>query len=708
MPEPTAPKTRSLLVVDDEELNRDVLSRRLTRAGYQVEMAADAPEALAMIQKQNYELVLLDSMMPGMSGVDLLQLLRGSYSSSELPVIMVTALHESEKVVEALSLGANDYITKPVDFAVALARIQSQLNRKWAEEALRESQERYSLAAKGANDGLWDWDFRAGRIFLSPRWKEMLGYAADDLSAGVDTDPEFWLARVHREDQTRLRRDLAAIRQTHGADEFVHEHRMLHRDGAWRWFLARGTVLRDRQGNAIRMAGSQADVTRDRAFDPLTGLANRVLFLEMLERALEQLRHEEQRVFAVFFMDLDRFKLINDSLGHAAGDKLLKEVARRLDATARTHAPARAGECLVARMGGDEFAILMPGVSNSGQAKAIAAQLQKELYAPVELDGRTAFTSGSIGIALVHPGAADRASEGAAGLLRDADTAMYKAKALGKGVAIVFDQEMRDQALRRLELETDLRFALERGEFEVQYQPKVSLTSGKLVGLEALIRWRHPVRGMIQPMQFILIAEETGLIVPIGLWILRESCERTVVWHAEHPTDPPIEMAVNLSVRQFQQPDLVEQIRRVLAETGLEPRFLQLEVTETVLVDDAEEALRVLWALKELGVGLKIDDFGTGYSSLNYLTNLPFDSIKIDRSFVLNMMSDDTSLEVIKAIIVLAKGLGKEVIAEGIETRAQLERLQLLGCGFGQGFLFSRPVDESVVRQMLKTGIPPH
>lgn len=707
MTETNTNKTRSLLVVDDEELNRDVLSRRLTRAGYRVEMAAGAEEALAKIQQNGYELVLLDSMMPGMTGVDLLQMLRGTYSASELPVIMVTAVHESEKVVEALALGANDYITKPVDFAVALARIQSQLNRKWAEEALRESQERYSLAARGANDGLWDWDFRTERVYLSPRWKEMLGYAADELGeAGPDTDPELWLSRVHREDQVRLRRDLAAIRQTHGANEFVHEHRMLHRDGSWRWFLARGTVLRDREGNAVRMAGSQADVTRDRAFDPLTGLANRVLFLEMLDRALEQLRSDPARIFAVLFLDLDRFKLINDSLGHAAGDKLLKEVGQRLDKAAHANAPARSGDALVARMGGDEFALLLPGVSNSGQAKALAALIQKELCLPVELDGRTAFTSGSIGIALAQPGVADRPGAGAADLLRDADTAMYKAKALGKGVAMVFDQEMRDQAVLRLELETDLRYAMERNEFEVQYQPKVSLTSERLVGLEALLRWRHPVRGMIQPMQFIPIAEETGLIVPIGLWILRESCERTRAWHAAHPSDPPIEIAVNLSVRQFQQPDLVEQVRRILVETGLPPHCLQLEVTETVLVDDSEEALRILWALKELGVGLKIDDFGTGYSSLNYLTNLPFDAIKIDRSFVLNMMSDDTSLEVIKAIIVLAKGLGKEVVAEGIETKEQLARLQSLGCGFGQGFLFSRPVDEYVVRQMLSEGMP--
>lgn len=688
-------KNRPLLVVDDEELNRDVLSRRLVRAGYRVEAACNAKEALAKIGHENYELVLLDSMMPEMSGVDLLRLLRGTYTASELPVIMVTALHESEKVVEALSLGANDYITKPLDFPVALARIKSQLDRKWAEEDLRESQERYSLAARGANDGIWDWDFRAGRIYLSPRWKEMLGYGSAELPG---EEPSLWLSRVHRDDHARLLRDIDAVRDPNGPSEFVNEHRLEHRDGSWHWFLSRGTVLRDPAGNAVRMAGSQTDVTRDRAFDPLTGLANRVLFIEMLERAIEQMRSEPARVFAVFFIDLDRFKIINDSLGHTAGDKLLKEVATRLDAAVHSYSPATLGQCLVARMGGDEFAILVPGVSNSGQAKAIAAHVQKHLYSPVDIDGRSTFTSGSIGIALSSAASAD----GAAGLIRDADTAMYKAKALGKGVAIVFDQDMRDQAMQRLELETDLRFALDRNQFEIHYQPKVNLTTGRLVGVEALLRWRHPSRGMVSPVQFISIAEETGLIVPIGLWVLRQSCAMTREWHLAHPMEPPIEVAVNLSVRQFKQPDLVEQVRRILSETGLEARHLQLEVTETVLVDDSGEALRVLKSLKSLGVGLKIDDFGTGYSSLNYLTNLPFDSIKIDRSFVLNMLQDETSLEVIKAIIALARGLGKEVVAEGIETKEQLERLQTLGCGFGQGYLFAKPLVPSAILSLLR------
>lgn len=693
-------KRGSLLVVDDEELNRDLLMRRLQRAGYSVEQASSGSEALAKIQARTYELILLDSMMPGMTGVELLKLLRGTHSTSQLPVIMVTAVAESENVVEALSIGANDYITKPVDFAVALARIRSQLNRKWAEEALLESEERYALAARGTNDGLWDWDFRTGQIYVSPRWKDMLGYGPEDWNDREGgCDPEQWLSRVHHDDQVRLRCDVEAIRKTHGATEFVEELRMLHQDGSWRWMLARGTVLRDADGAAIRMAGSQTDVTRDRAFDALTGLPNRVLFLEMLNRSIDQFRRDGTQAFGVLFLDLDRFKLINDSLGHQAGDELLKVVGRRLHLSLHANESASAPAGLVARMGGDEFAMLLPGVSHPDQARAIATRIQSLVFTPVDLAGRQTFTSGSIGIAIAQ-NPASSASE----LLRDADTAMYKAKASGKGGAMIFDAAMRDQALLRFELETDLRLALDRREFEIQYQPKVSLDSGFLVGLEALVRWRHPVRGLIQPDQFIPIAEETGLIVPIGQWVLREACFQLCRWDLDHPTQPPVEMAVNLSVRQIQHADLVDEVRQILEETGLAPQRLQLEVTETLLVEDSMEALSVLWALKALGVGLKIDDFGTGYSSLNYLSHLPFDSIKIDRSFILNMLSDETSLEVVKAIIVLAQSLGKEVVAEGIETKEQLAGLQSLGCGFGQGYFFSRPVDEGVIRQILARG----
>lgn len=692
-----SPLERSLLIVDDEELNRDVLSRRLERAGYTVVSAANGPEALDKIREQEFELVLLDSMMPGMNGVDLLKLLRATYSANELPVIMVTAVAESDKVVEALSLGANDYITKPVDFAVALARIRSQLNRKWAEEKLRQSEERLSLVAQGTNDGLWDWDIRSGKTYFSPRWKEMIGYGPDEFG----NSKEAWFAAVHEEDRSRLRQELAALQQPGGPSEFSSEHRILHKDGEWRWMLTRGMVLRDATGAAVRMAGSQTDVTRDRAFDVLTGLPNRVLFSEVLQRGIRQYQQDRANSFAVFFMDLDRFKIVNDSLGHLAGDKLLKEVSVRLMTALRSSGTATSAEPLAARLGGDEFAVFFPGIGSVDEANHVAAQIQRELYAPVDLDGKKAFTSASIGIAFPNAHTTSGAD-----LLRDADTAMYRAKALGKGGSLVFDEEMRAQMVQRLELETDLRFALERDEFAVYYHPKVNLMTGTLVGFEALVRWNHPTQGLLMPGHFISLAEETGLIVQIGAWVLREACRKVHDWHRVHPSEPPIEVSVNLSVRQFRQPDVVEQIRQILEETQIDPSCLQLEVTESVFIGDTEDALQTLLALKQLGVGLKVDDFGTGYSSLNYLTKLPFDAIKIDRSFVTNMMEDDNSLEVIKAIIVLAKTLGKQVIAEGIETQDQLQRLLELGCGYGQGYLFSQPVNDQVAEQIITGDIP--
>ncbi|MGA3039942.1 MAG: EAL domain-containing protein [Bryobacteraceae bacterium] len=687
---------KPLLLVDDDPTNQDLLSRRLRRAGYATEVAGSGYEALDVLARREVELVLLDSMMPGLSGIDLLRQLRQRFSPARLPIIMVTALGESERVVEALNLGANDYISKPVDFPVALARIKAQLERKRCDEALRQSEERYALAARGSNDGLWDWDLDKQRIFFSPRWKTMLGYADTEIGDG----PEEWLSRVHKDDRAALGAELSRHWDATAHRECAIEHRVLHKDGSYRWMLSRGTVQRDGAGRATRMAGSLTDITSSKAVDALTGLPNRTLFHEQLAACLERAAQERGHRFAVLLLDLDRFKVVNDSLGHTAGDELLIHVAQRLCAAVRNGAPDGADRSaphdLIARMGGDEFAILLENVHKDGAIR-IAGRIRESIHAAFKLESAEVFTTASIGIA---PGNSTYGTP--AEILRDADTAMYKAKSLGRSRFEVFEGEMRAEAVARLELESDLRRAVDNQEFVLYYQPKVSLKTGKMVGAEALIRWRHPVRGIVPPDEFIPLAEETGLIVPIGLWVLREACNTMRKWQAEFPTMPPLEVSVNVSVRQFREPDLHAQIAAILDETRLNPATLQLEITESVLMDDIDEVAGLLGRLKTLGVGLKIDDFGTGYSSLKCLSRLPFDVLKIDRSFVVNMSGPGGTVDTIRAILSLAENLGMQVVAEGIEKKEQLTELQSLRCDYGQGYYFSPPIEQEALSELIR------
>ncbi len=685
---------KPLLLVDDDPTNQDLLSRRLKRAGYATELAGSGYEALDVLARREVELVLLDSMMPGLSGIELLRQLRCRFSPARLPIIMVTALGESERIVEALNLGANDYISKPVDFPVALARIRAQIDRKRAEDALRESEERYALATRGANDGLWDWNLETQRVYFSARWKAMLGYG----EAEIGDDPQEWMSRVHKEDLPSLQTQLAAHWEAPASQECAIEHRLLHKDGSYRWMLSRGGVQRDGQAKAIRMAGSLTDITASKAFDPLTGLPNRTLFNERLAACLERVALEPEYPFAVLFLDLDRFKVVNDSLGHIAGDELLIHVAQRLRSAVRHAPPGNRGAAhdLIARLGGDEFAILLENVDPEGAIR-IAGRIRESIHTAFKLESREVFTTASIGIA---PGNA--AYRTPTEILRDADTAMYKAKSLGKSRCEVFDAGMRAQAVARLELESDLRRAVDNREFVLYYQPKVSLKTGKIVGVEALVRWRHPERGIVPPDEFIPLAEETGLIVPIGLWVLREACVAMRLWQAEFPTSPALEISVNVSVRQFREPELHAQIAAILAETQLDPATLQLEITESVLMDDLDTVADLLGGLKTLGVGLKIDDFGTGYASLKCLNRLPFDVLKIDRSFVVNMAQGDGTGETIRTILLLAENLGMEVVAEGIENKDQLTELQALHCDYGQGYYFSPPLEHDALGDLIR------
>jgi diguanylate cyclase (GGDEF)-like protein/PAS domain S-box-containing protein len=683
-----------LLVVDDEESNRDMLSRRLERSGFSVLLAEDGPRALRIVDETEVDLVLLDSMMPGMTGMEVLRLLRAVRSPADLPVIMVTAITESARIAEALDSGANDYVTKPVDYPVALARIRSQLSRKQAENALRQSEERYALAARGANDGLWDWDLRAGRIAYSARWKAMLGHTEEEIS----DDPAEWLSRVHPSDREALNQAL----ETHwreGGAPFEHEYRMRHKNGSYRWMLSRGLAVRNGTGAPLRMAGSQSDITGRKTFDDLTGLPNRLQFTEKLATALDQLRRDPAHGFAVLFLDLDRFKRINDSLGHLAGDRLLVETAQRLRGIVREGSTeGRApGAGTVARLSGDEFAVLLDEVSSAAVAASVAERILRAMRQPLMLEGRDISCSVSIGIALSGMGYHSPEE-----LIRDADTAMYEAKARGKSQWAVFDGVMRERVTARLQTENELRSALERGEMALHYQPMVSLDGGQLRGFEALIRWNHPERGPLPPSEFMPLAEEAGLAGDIGRWVLENACRQMREWHQSYPRVPLPEISVNISPRHLREPRLAAGIERILRQTGLEAKWLRLEIAEEVLLQDTGEMLEVLESLRNLGVGLKVDNFGTGYSTLRYLCRFPFDDLKIDRSIIRTLADGSgASDDIVGAVVVMARNLGIGVIAEGVEKDGQADRLRRMGCGFAQGFLFSQPLPAAEAEALL-------
>jgi diguanylate cyclase (GGDEF)-like protein/PAS domain S-box-containing protein len=682
-----------LLIVDDNEMNRDMLARRLARKGYVIGLAESAKELLPRVKDEGIDLVLLDIEMPEVSGLDALQALRDSYSPTDLPIIMVTAKNQSDDIVKALEMGANDYLTKPIDFPVALARIGTQLSHKQAQEALKESEERYALAARGANDGLWDWNLMTGAVYFSPRWKAMLGFGERE----IDDRLEEWLGRVHDADRERVKEEIAA-HQRGLTPHFESEHRLLHKDGSFRWMLSRGLAVHDPTGKASRMAGSQTDITERKVSDPLTGLPNRLLFIDRLGRLIKHSKRRKDHLFAVLFLDLDAFKMVNDSLGHLAGDQLLVGVATRLEKCLRSSdTVARLGETFtVARLGGDEFTILLDDIKEPADANRAAERLMKALAPPFLLTGKEVFTSISIGIAL-----SNTAYEEPEDMLRDADTAMYRAKSLGKARYEVFDADMRASVMARLQLETDMRRALERNEFRNVYQPIVALESGRIVGFEALMRWQHPTRGMIAPEEFIFVAEETGLIRELGWWSLREACRQMSNWRARSEACCDLNISVNLSAKQLLQQHLVAEMKKLLGETGLPAEALKLEITESAVMADPAAAVEMLQEIKSLGIQLAIDDFGTGYSSLSYLHRFPLDTLKIDRSFISGSGEGDDGMEIARTIMPMAKNLRLDVVAEGVETLEQVRLLRRLQCKYAQGYFFSRPLAPEDVPPLL-------
>jgi diguanylate cyclase (GGDEF)-like protein/PAS domain S-box-containing protein len=569
------------------------------------------------------------------------------------------------------------------------------------EEAQKREQalirERFERAVQGTQDGLWYWELKADRFYASDAWLAMLGYAKAEL----DNTVEDWFGHVHPGYLTELKNKLTSHLNGETA-QFHHEHRLRRKDGVYLWVLARATVVRNDAGEAIGLAGSHADISSvidvenrmldDSFYDKLTRLPNRHFFMSRLEKAIERKRNKPNRpaLFAVMFLDLDRFKVINDSLGHLVGDQLLEAVAGRLKHCARP-------EDVVARFGGDEFVILLERVRDPEEALNVAARIQSALSAPFRIGDREVTSGVSIGIVL-----STEASDSTEDFLRYADMAMYRAKSQGKGQSQIFSQNMHEHATKLCDLQTDLSRAVERHQLVLDYQPCVSLRSGKILGVEALVRWQRSADQLVQPADFIPLAEELGLINDIGDWVLRSACAQNSAW--QQAGLPPVRMAVNVSARQLQQKDFPGRVLGILEQARLKPEWLELELTETALMSSLDAAPRTFEQLGALGIPISIDDFGTGYSSLDYLRRFNFSTLKMDRCFVSDIVVDKKAAAVARGLITLAHNLDLSVTAEGVEHTSQLDFLAAEQCDQVQGFLACRPASAENLRERLSSG----
>jgi PAS domain S-box-containing protein len=569
---------------------------------------------------------------------------------------------------------------------------------------LAENEELFQLITENAADMIAVVDNQGNRLYNSPAYQKLLGYSAEELSSGPS------LEQIHASDRQRVLEAAEKARLT-GRGERL-EYRMRHKDGSWRVLESSASPVRNAAGEIRGLVIVNRDITERKHaeemlahnsfHDGLTNLPNRALFTDRLQHALLRARRHSDFEFAVLFIDVDEFKVVNDSLGHPAGDEMLVQIAHRLTVGFRdTDMVGRSGMALpeigdgVARLGGDEFTVLLEDVHAASDAIRVAQRIQDKLAVPFEIKGHKLVISASVGLAFSRPSYSN-----AEQLLRDSEIAMYRAKQGGKARCEVFDPAMHSSAVRRMKLEGDLRLGIERGELIVYYQPIISLESSRIVGFEALSRWQR-ADGMVSPAEFIPIADETGLILPMNRALLVDACRQLKVWQSQFACRPPLTMSVNITPRQFAQPELTDEIAAVLKKTDVDPSALHLEITENIAMEDADRALLMLSQLHALGVGLSLDDFGTGYSSLSRLPRFPVDILKIDRVFISNMSTDHESHEIVRLIIVLAHSIGLKVVAEGTETEQQISELRRLGCDLAQGYFYSPPVNESAALKLM-------
>jgi len=683
-----ATETGVVLVVEDDPVIARLERRSLERAGYDVRAVASAEEAMNVVMSGGVELIVLDQFLSGdMTGLEFHALLKeiGCF----VPVIMVTGNYDEATVIEALRAGVRDFVTKSEEYLSYLPEaVERVLCQTRMERLLEESEQRYKSLFEHNPDAIFWLDLEGNFLSINAASESLIGYEA-----------EYFIGRhfgplIVPED---LESALEHFEMARRGEPQNYEVAISHRDGR-RLDLNVTSIPIVVEGEIVGVYGIAKDITGRKALerqleyqalhDALTRLPNRALFMNRLEHAIARADRRKGRV-AVLFMDLDRFKVVNDSLTHDIGDQLLAGVAGRLRACLRS-------EDTAARLGGDEFAVLLEDVEEVGEATRVAERIIEALQAPFHVAGRILFVTTSIGVAL------DNSGETRPGdLLREADVAMYRAKTRRRSHYEVFSLEKDIHAFNRLELESDLRLAIEREEFLLHYQPVVSLETGKMIGVEALARWRHPERGLVPPLNFIPLAEETGLILPLGRWVLGEACRQAKTWQDGQSDAPPLTVSVNLSAKQLQQPGLSREVARILGTTGMDPRRLTLEITESVVMEDSETAIEAFRDLRALGVRIAIDDFGKGHSSLSSLKMLPVDVLKIDRAFVSELEKDSRDEEIMSAMIDLAHALRLTVVAEGVETAEQLDRLGILMCDLAQGFHLARPLPGEAIPDFL-------
>ncbi len=694
-----------ILVTDDEKFTRTAVREALEAFGFATAEAETGPQAMARVEQLHPDLVLLDVVMPGDDGFTVCRALREQTTTRDLPIVMMTASQDDESIHQAFLAGATDFITKPVDLTLLGYRLRYLLRASGDLASMRDSQRQLSESQRLAQLGSWEWQPGSREIRFSPECARLFAIDEQTITENL------LLSRVVPEDRSRLAEALSAARDEGTA--FSLDHWIRLPDGTLRYLHSQGQVASVSNAGQFVLTGTCQDVTERRRveekihhlahYDPLTGLPNRLLFNEQLAYIIAYARRRRHQL-ALLFLDIDRFKAINDSFGHRTGDDLLRRVAERLKMTLRkTDFVARQVRDefpqTVARLGGDEFSIWLPDIHEIQDVLKVLRRLKEIFREPFLLGDQEVFVSTSIGIALYPQDGADVET-----LLKNADTAMHHAKNEGRDTYRFYAGAMNSAARRLLTMEANLHRALEREELILHFQPQIELASGRICGAETLLRWHHQGKDLIMPNEFIPLAEESGLIDRLGEWTIRSACEQARRWQEEGLA--PLQLSVNLSSRQFWKEHLTASVARSLAQTGLEPRWLHLEITESILMQNRAGTIATLQFLKELGVGIALDDFGTGYSSLSYLKQFPLDGLKIDQSFVHDLHHGRQSILIVRAIIALAHGLGLRVIAEGVENPQQLDRLRREGCDLVQGFLISRPLPAAEFADFLRNWQP--